>query len=325
MNRRLLSLSSLIGGLAAAIGTASASDIVKARPVYKSSPPASPAWTLCRKPAPAAPQAKFPDVPGDDIFGFTDPTDVGNPGDCGISFEFSGAAGKADGRYQSGRLKTEFSATIAENLAVALSPFVAYHRIRNVTGLDDLQRARFDGISGEVSYRFIERSAANRIAATFAVEPRWARADGTSGGGVTAYSVDLKLFVDTVIVAERLYAALNLNYEPATQKADNDPLGEWTETSSTNVSGALTYQVNDRLFFGAEVRFHAAFAGAALERNVGKVLLAGPTLLFNLTERTKLNVVWTPQLWGRADSSDRRLDLDNFERHQFRVKLATSF
>jgi len=38
-----------------------------------------------------------------------------------------------------------------------------------------------------------------------------------------------------------------------------------------------------------------------------------------------LNLVWTPQIRGHAIDTDRRLDLDNFERHQFRAKLATSF
>jgi hypothetical protein len=195
----------------------------------------------------------------------------------------------------------------------------------NVTGFDDMNRTRFDGISGELSYRFIERGATNRTAATFSVEPRWARVNGFSGAGITAYSVEFKLLMDTVLWADRLYAALNLNYAPAKQKADDDPLGEWARTSSTNVSGALTYQFSDRVFAGAEVRFLAAFDGAALNHNVGKAVFFGPTMLWKLTETAALNVVWTPQLWGRAEGSGRGLDLDNFERHQFRVKLAASF
>jgi hypothetical protein len=292
--------------------------------VYKSPQPST-GWGLCRKPPVAAEPNKFPDVPGGDIFGFTDPADVGNPGDCGLAFEYSGAAGKADGRYYTGTLKTEFSATIAENLAVAVAPFVTHHRIWGVTGLDDLSATRFDGLSGELSYRFLERGPANRIAATFAVEPRWARVDGTSGTNVTVYSAEFKLFLDAVLVPDRLYGALNLNYAPAMQKAGNDPLGEWVRSSGTNVSGALAYQINDRLFVGAELRFLAAFTGAALNRNVGIAWFAGPTVMVQITPATALNLVWTPQFAGHADGNDRRLDLDNFERHQFRVKLATGF
>jgi hypothetical protein len=307
---------------------ASAADIVKARPAKKAPVAAEPpqtGWTLCRKPATPEPEPKHPEVPGDNIFGFTDPTDLGNPGDCGVSFEYTGSAGKADGRYRFGTLKSEFSATVADNLMLAIAPFVTFHNIRNVTGLDDTSQGRFDGLSGELAYRFLERSATNRFAATVAVEPRWARVDGLSGAGATGYSVEFKLFVDAVIVAEKLYAALNLNYAPATQKLNNDPLGEWTRSAGTNVSGALTYQVNNKFFLGLEARALGAYEGAGLGNHVGHAVFFGPTMLVKLSETVALNAVWTPQIYGRADGSDRRLDLDNFERHQFRVKLAKGF
>jgi hypothetical protein len=287
--------------------------------------PAAMASALCRKGAVESPSREVADVPGDDIFGFTDPTDVGSPGECGFAFEFDGAAGKGHGRYLTGTLKKEFGTTVADNLAVAVAAFTTYHNIRGVPELDDLDRARFDGFSGEVAYRFIERSALNPVAATFAMEPRWARLDGTSGARVTAYSVEFKLFVDTVLVAERLYAALNLTYAPGTQKLDSDPLGKWERFSDTSVSGALTYQVNDRLFVGGEIRHLAAFDGAALERKVGEALFVGPTMMVKLSEAAAFNVVWTPQVWGRAAGSHGSLDLDNFQRHQFRIKLSVSF
>jgi hypothetical protein len=314
------------GGLGALGPSALAADAATGRPVLKAAPsPAGPGWTLCHKPAAGPAANTFPDVPGDGIFGFTSPTDVGNPGDCAMALEYSGRAGKADGRYDMGTLKTEFSATIAENLFLAVSPFATYHRIEGVSGLDDLRGLRFNGLSGELSYRFIERSAANRVAATFSVEPRWARVDGTSGLRATTYWVEFKLFLDSVVVADRLYAAVNLNYAPAIQKLDAVPPGEWVRFSGTNASAALAYQVSDRLFAGAEIRHVAAFQGAALERKLGEALLAGPTLLVKFSNAAALNVVWTPQLWGRAAGANRGLDLDNFERQEFRAKLATSF
>jgi hypothetical protein len=323
MKQGLLALLCTIG--LGALGPAvSAADIASG---WRKAPPPAQPWALCRKPAAAPEASRFPDVPGDDIFGFTSPTDVGSPGDCGIAFEFSGAAGKGGGRYHTGTLKTEFSATIAENVFAAVSPIVTYHHVRAVDGLDDLSRARFDGLSGELSYRFIERSAKNPVAATFSVEPRWARVDIDSGSGlgVTAYSAEIKLFLDSVIVAERLYAAMNLHYAPAIQKLDSDPLRQWIRLSGISASGALAYQISDRMFAGAEIRHLTEFEGIALERQVGQALFAGPTILVKPSATTALNVVWTPQLWGRAAGSSRSLDLDNFERHQFRVKFSANF
>jgi hypothetical protein len=44
-----------------------------------------------------------------------------------------------------------------------------------------------------------------------------------------------------------------------------------------------------------------------------------------LSEEAALNIAWTPQIAGRASGVPGRLDLDNFERHQLRVKLTASF
>jgi hypothetical protein len=302
-----------------------AADLPRGPIVKAPSPAPVQGWTLCRKPAAEPEDPKFPDMPGGDLFGLTNPTDVGSPGDCGIAFEFTGRAGKADGSYLAGTLKTQLGATVAENLAVAISPFFAYHRIRGVTDLDDINRAQFDGLSGEFAYRFVERSATNRFAATFSMEGRWARVNPTSGVGIEGYAVEFKLFVDAVVVPDRLYAAFNVVYVPAVQKLDGDPLGVWMRASGTSVSGALTYQINERLFVGVESHLFTEFEGLTLQHQVGQGLFVGPTMLVKLSEATALNVFWTPQVWGRAVGADRRLDLDNFERHQFRAKLAASF
>lgn len=273
----------------------------------------------CRKAAMQKPGESFPDVPGGDIFGFTSPSDVGNPGDCAIAFELSGRVGKADGRYRAVTLKTQFSATIAENLAIAVAPFATHHAIGGGIHRDDRNRTRFDGLSGEISYRFIDRSSANPLAATFSFEPRWARIDSGSGAAATSYTAEFKLLIDAVLAAGRLYAALNLNYAPATQHLAGQTA--WVSSSSTNLSGAIAYQFSDRAFGGLELRHQTTFEGAALRRNIGRALFVGPTALVKLGESTTLNFVWTPQIRGRSTASARRLDLDNFERHQLRMKF----
>ena len=304
-------------------GAANGAELAEKGPVAAAV--AAPGWALCRKVATPQESDKFPNVPSGAIFGFTSGTGVGEPGDCGVAFEYSGRVGKTDGSYRRGTLETQFGATIADNVSVTLSPFFISHHIRNVTDLDDLNRIQFDGLSGKVRYRFLERSARMPLAATFSVEPRWARVAGTSGIGVTAYSAEFKLSVDAVLIADRLFGAMNFNYAPAVQKTNADPLEEWVRTSSANVSGALTYQLNDRLFIGGELRYLAAFDGAFLNHQIGNAIFAGPTMLVKITDATSLNLVWTPQIRGHAINFDRTRDLVHFEQHQFRAKFAMSF
>lgn len=268
------------------------------------------------------PEEKGFEVPGGDIFGFTSPTDVGDPGDRGLALELSNRAGKRDGRYWSPTLKTQLSYTVADDFAIALSPFVTAHSIRDVPDLDNRTSTRFDGFSGEIAYRFIPRSETNPLAATFSMEPRIARVDALTGERVRSYGNEFKLFLDTVLVPGKLYAAVNLNYALGTQQGSDDV---WVDGSGTNLSGALTYQISDRIFAGVEARWLTAFSGAFLNEQAGWGLFAGPTLLIKLTDSAALNLVWTPQLTGSATGGAGHLDLDNFERHQFRAKFATSF
>lgn len=89
---------------------------------------------------------------------------------------------------------------------------------------------------------------------------------------------------------------------------------------------ALTAQFSPKIFAGVEVRYLSAFDGAWLNKNVGNAFYAGPTLLWRATDKVVLNVTYQPQVFGHAvDSPDQRLDLDNFERAQYRVKLAVTF
>ena len=263
-------------------------------------------------------------LPGGDLFGFTSPTDVGDRGDRGIAFELSSRAGKRAGSYWSPTLKTQFSFTPAENIGVALSPWVTAHRIRGVPTLENRTSTRFDGFSGEVAYRFVERTPTNPFAATIAAEPRVARVDAMAGEEVRSYGGEVKLLVDGVIVPGRLYGAVNLNYAFGTQRG-YAPGERWADSSGTTVSGALTYQFSDRLFAGVEGRWLTSFSGAGLNEQMGWGVFAGPTMLVKMTDKAALNLAWTPQVSGRASDSSDSPDLENFERQQFRAKFATSF
>jgi hypothetical protein len=268
-----------------------------------------------------------PDVPGENIFGFTDPTDVGKPGDTGISSENTGRAGKATGRYFALQSKTELSRTLAENTWGAVSFFNSYYRVRDVPDLDrNVNRGAFDGLSFEVARRIVERSATNPFAVTVSLEPRWSRLDAVTGTRVESYSAEAKLFVDAVVVPDKLFWAMNLNYAPGTQRSVDEPGAKWVDSAGTNVSTALTYAFSPTVFAGGEVRLLSSFNKALLARYAGSGLFVGPTFAWKITDKVVFNAVWTPQVLGRSETNrDRRLDLDNFERHQFRAKLAVQF
>lgn len=265
------------------------------------------------------------EVPGDDIFGFTSPSDVGKPGDHGIAIENSFRLGKRDGNYGALSTKLEYGRTLATDFWLGVSAFGSWHDMRGVSSIGaDLSRVQFDGFSTEIAYRFMPRSDRHPFAATLAFEPRWARIDGNTGTQATAFSGELKLFVDAVIVPDKWFWGFNASMAPQVAQA-SDAGSPWVSSSSANVSTALTYQVSPFFFMGGEIRYLAAFEGALAGRLAGEALMVGPNLLYKPSEKSAINIAWTPQVAGRSASTSDTLDLDSFTRHELRLKFVQQF
>jgi hypothetical protein len=263
------------------------------------------------------------EVPAEDIFGFTSPTDVGNEGDKGFANENDGRLGKRSGTYHALNTKYEFSKTLPDDWWIAGSLFGAFYRIDNVPGLNDVDRIAFDGLSFEIEHRVLKRGAGNPFAISLSIEPRWGRIDGISGEGSNSFSAALKLFADAVVIPDRMFWAANLQWAPQTAQ-DPANRGHWMDSSSTLVSTALAFQLSAKLYAGVETRYLSSFGNAWPSQNLGNALYLGPTFLWRITDKVSFNATFQPQVAGHAAGNPARLDLDNFERAQFRAKLAVA-
>lgn len=67
----------------------------------------------------------------------------------------------------------------------------------------------------------------------------------------------------------------------------------------------------------------SAYSGLMLNQNVGNGVFLGPNMAIVFAGGRMLNIAWLPQVAGHSIPSNGNLDLDNFERHQFRFKFAT--
>ena len=263
-----------------------------------------------------------PEVPGDQIFGFTSPTDVGKVGEKGFATEVDGRLTKRDGSYNGFNTKSEFGYTFAENWWIGGSFFGGWDRIKGVTGFQDVNNGGFDGLSFELQYLFLKRSAGNPFAAAFAIEPRWARFDPITGLRSEAINASVKLLVDAVIVPDRVFWAANFNWVPQTAQNDKDRRF-WIGTSTSLVSTALTFQLSDMLFVGVEARHLGQYDTGTMGERLGYAVYVGPTLAWKMTDKIVFNATWQPQVSGRSSSHPNlRYDLDNFERTQFRAKIS---
>lgn len=264
----------------------------------------------------------IPEVPGDDIFGFTAATDTGEKGDVGFANELTGFGGKRGGSYLALSNKMEFSYTPAEDWWVAASAFVSYNRIKGVPDFLDVDRTQFEGFSTEIQYRLIKRSASNPFALAVAVEPAYAFTDLSSGQKSDAYGAAFKLLVDAVIVPDRIFWAANIIWAPV-RSQDIDDRSNWTTSSAGLLMTALTFQLSKSLFVGAEIMQFSVYNGSFFNERSGYAYYLGPTLLWKITDKVAFNTTWQPQIAGRSsDNPNLPYELDTFTRSQFRFKLA---
>jgi hypothetical protein len=293
--------------------------------------------------------AKVEPLPGTPVmpvgyfFGFTDPTDSGDPCTSELVLDNIAHLGKRDGRYFGSTMGAEISYTVMHNIAVAAGIYGTYTRWNDVTVLQSalasmgngvtvnrLDMLRFDGLSVELFMRVLERAPRQPFAMTISVKPRWSAVDNTTGYPAQTYGSEFKLLMD-VVLAERLFAAGNFTYGLAAQKFDiaNAP---WLQASVANASAALTGQVYAAethlvrsVFLGAELRYRSVFEGLALNRLAGNAFFAGPTLAIGFPNERMISLAWTPQISGRSriDPLPGSLDLAAYERHELRLKFAT--
>src|SRR5262245_58010973 len=148
------------------------------------------------------------------IFGFTEGSGVGLEGEKEVEIVTEARFGKRSGRYAATETKLEYETTPNQFIQIEFGALVASHNIRNVPDLDDRKQVELSGAFGELRYLLVGRGPASPFGVTLSVEPTWRRIDETSGERASNFELETKLAIDTELVENRVYAGVNLIYEP---------------------------------------------------------------------------------------------------------------
>jgi hypothetical protein len=257
------------------------------------------------------------------MFGFTDGSDIGNEGEKAFEYESTGSFQKRGGRYSAIEHELEFEHVATQYFAYELSAHALTHSISNVEGLDDRSSTQFSGASAKLRYLIIGRGPGSPFGLTVSAEPEWSRIDGADGAGTRSYSSTFKLVADTELIANRLYAAVNLIYEPEVAKPADS--GMWERSSMAGLSMGLTYRVTPTIAMGVGAEYDRAYDGLAFQTFDGHAFYVGPTLQINFSRKVLLAAAFLAQVAGRAVDDPRPLDLTNFERYRSNLKLEFEF
>jgi hypothetical protein len=153
-------------------------------------------------------------------------------------------------------------------------------------------------------------------------------------------ALEARLSLDTALVPERVFWAINLTYEAERVRPKGfvgfdvnldevDPVDPAAVTivrtpaereSTIGISGAVAFQAVPNLFVGAEARYLRQYAGLDFEAVEGHALYLGPTLFVKVSDHVSLSAAWNVQVAGKAHDEPGHLDLENVEQHQAKLK-----
>jgi hypothetical protein len=257
------------------------------------------------------------------LFGFVDGADIGNEGEKAIELETTSEFRRRGGKYSAIEQELEFEHVVTQNFAYEMSAHFTNHQISSVEGLDDINKTAFSGASAKLRYLIIGRGPGSPIGLTISAEPEWSRIDGTDGTRTKSYATEFKLVADTELIPNRLFAAVNISYEPEMAKGIDADM--WERSSGLGVSGALAFRVTPKVAVGAAAEYDRAYDGLAFQSFQGHALYVGPTLQVNFTQKILLAAAFMAQVSGHAADDPRPLDLTNFSQYRANLKLEFEF
>ncbi len=269
------------------------------------------------------------DLDSEHLFGFTEGSDLGVPGEAELEWETSGRLGRRLGRFLA--VDSGLAAKVPLTNDFRLAPGLTFnghdirHAIGNDIGAPDAPARTTGGINGgflETRLRLMDRRAAP-FGLTLGIVPGYGTVDSGSGAPARSFGTDVALLADRELIPGALVAAVNLGFAVSSTRpkaTDEQVLG-----SGLEASGALSYRVSPGLFAGAEVRYARTYEGPALGRLVGEAVYLGPTLYATLSPRAWASFTWGVQVAGRSVDAPGPLDLSSFDRHQMRLRVGYSF
>jgi hypothetical protein len=269
-----------------------------------------------------APCVHAEDIDTEHLFGFMIGTDVGSLGEREFQSQTTGRVSKVGGSYRAINHELELEFVPTNYFRIEVGSSFAACDINGVPGFEDRRQLNWQGVTVDLRYKFLDRGAAP-FGLTFALETHGHRTDELTAERASSYGTELTLALDRELIANRVVAAFNLLYQPEWTRFSKTSLTQRESTAGAAV--AMMTQIWPGFLIGGETRYLRKYDGIGMDQFAGQALFAGPTAYLQLSQRSRLTLAWSAQVWGRPTGSTTSLDLLNFERHQGRLIFGVNF
>src|SRR5262249_56862589 len=120
-----------------------------------------------------------------------------------------------------------------------------------VGGFGDRGEGALQSVSFDARFRLLDREHAP-VGLTLSVEPHRGFVEDMSGERGDQYGAELRMLMDGELIPGRIFAALNVSYEPEQTRLRAS--GEALRESMFGIGAALAMQGMPNVFIGAEAR-----------------------------------------------------------------------
>jgi hypothetical protein len=274
-----------------------------------------------------------------DIFGFSSGSDVASVGSAALGLEYGGAFGTRSGTLTDSAGKVQYSFGAVP--CVELGPSITFGMAHSTVAFSPEDfKSEAVGAAIEAKFKLIGRAEAG-FGMTLVFEPSWGRVRDRNHvfdevGNVVRESsshdetgLASKILLDTVLVPDRLFLAVNFIHEAAW--IDVTP----SEEESTFItSAALTLKASEAFYLGVEGSYRQAYSSAWFDHAEGDAWFVGPTFLWSISENVALSGAFAVQVAGSEKShpfdeapyyAQGDLNLVDFNQYEAKLKLGISF
>lgn len=256
------------------------------------------------------------------LFGFAEGSDLGQPGETEVESETTGRFGKRHGRFSAIDSALSLKVPVTGNFRLSPGFVVTHYDIHGAPDQPGRRATTVDGAFLDMRFRLLERGP-SPVGLTLSVAPGFGVTDGGTGLPTRGHGADFTLLMDREIIPGKLVGVVNLAYDMGVSRPRDG--GVTSRGSGVDLTAGLSWQAAPHVFVGGEVRYARAYEGLALDRFAGQALFTGPTLYTALGSGMWASVAWHVQVAGSANRMPGRLDLDQFERHQVRLRVGGHF
>jgi hypothetical protein len=233
--------------------------------------------------------------------------------------ETIGRIGKQAGGYAVVTTTASLKYPLSPEFRIAPGIAFSSFNISGVPDLADTNQFTFDQAVLEFRWHPVARET-HPVGVTFVATPYYGTVDPFDGSQADSYGAQFIAAIDRTMIAGRLYGAVNLAY--TFNRTRSWSTGLTTDASLLVPSVAATAHVLPWLYVGGEVRYLLGFSGLAMQALTDQAIYAGPTFYMTLGKGVSLSGAWEPQSWGQAGNFASGLDVVQFDRQQFKLRLA---